>query len=124
MARGQIWARLLAGRQSVVDMRPVTGTGGGGIDARLFDGIGGLQHALHFRPAGDAEQDLATRAQMRNGGVASPGATARRIQCAIRFSSQISSTYVSPSDARSLTAQFRYRRGARRRAEPAACRRR
>ena len=69
MALAQIRARLLTSREAVVDMPPMIGTGLNRVDARRFDGVDRLQHALDFRPAGKAQQDLATRANEGNGGV-------------------------------------------------------
>ena len=66
MALAGVGARQISGGETVVDMLPVVGAGLGRIDADLFDGVDRLQHALDFRPAGNAQQDLAAGAHVRN----------------------------------------------------------
>ena len=48
-------------------MPPVIGSGVGGIDAERFDGVDRLQHALDLRPAGEAQEDFAAGAHIRDG---------------------------------------------------------
>jgi hypothetical protein len=69
VALAQIRARFRASHEAVVDMPPVIGTGLNRVDARHFDGVDRLQHPFNLRPAGEAQQDLATRANEGDGGV-------------------------------------------------------
>ena len=60
--RGRVGPRLFAGDQPVVDMTPVIRRGVCGIDAERLDLLDRLQNTADFRPAADAEQDFAARA--------------------------------------------------------------
>ena len=66
LPRGCKGAVPVPGREPVVNMPPVVGTGVGGIDADLLDGIDRLQHPLDPRPARDAQEDLPARAHVGN----------------------------------------------------------
>src|SRR5277367_4191453 len=68
VALAQIRARLLVGREPVVNMPPVIGTGIDRIDAELLDRVDRLQHALDLRPAGDAQEDFPAGAHIADGG--------------------------------------------------------
>jgi len=46
MAIQCVGARLFAGREPVVELPPMIGTGVGRIDTELLDGIDGLEHPL------------------------------------------------------------------------------
>ena len=69
MLLARVGARCVASREPVVNMPPVIGTGVGGIDAELLDGVDRLQHALDVRPARDAQKDFAAGPHIGNGGV-------------------------------------------------------
>jgi len=58
---------LLANGQAVVDVPPVIGGGVRRVDAERFDSIDGLEHFLDLRPAGHAQQALATGTHVLNG---------------------------------------------------------
>ena len=49
----------VAGGEPVVNVSPAIGTGVGGIDAELLDGVDRLQHALDVRPGRDTQKDVA-----------------------------------------------------------------
>src|SRR5271156_2438507 len=56
-----VGARLFARREPVVELPPMIWTSIRWIDAKLLDGVDGLEHALDLGPAGKAEQNLAAR---------------------------------------------------------------
>ena len=73
MLLARVGARCVAGGEPVVNVPPVIGTGVGGIDAELLDGVDRLQHALDLRPARDAQKDVAARPHGANRGVGFTG---------------------------------------------------
>ena len=79
MTLPRVEARRVAGREPVLDMPPVIGTGVGRIDAELLDRVDRLQHALDLGPAGEAQEDFAAGAHIATVEKASPGPIARRM---------------------------------------------
>src|ERR1700677_3513095 len=67
MAVRGVGARRFAGREPVVELPPMIGTSVSRIDAKLLDGINGLEHTLDLGPAGKAEKNLAARPHVRHG---------------------------------------------------------
>jgi hypothetical protein len=56
MAVRRIGARGFDGRESVVELPPMIGTGVGRIDAELLDGVDGLEHAFDLGPTEKAQR--------------------------------------------------------------------
>ena len=79
MPRPGVGPRRFVDRQPVMGMMPIVGRGVGRIDAERFDGIDQLQHALDFRPAGQAQQAFAAGLDIRHSRAALAGATARKM---------------------------------------------
>src|SRR5260221_5449563 len=69
MLLARVAARRVTCGEPVVNVSPVIGTGVGGIDAELLDGVDRQQHALHVRPARDAQKDVASGPHGANRGV-------------------------------------------------------
>ena len=62
MLVGRVAARLLAGRETIVNVPPVMRRDLGRIDADRLDGVDNLQDAFDFRPALGLQQNVAAGA--------------------------------------------------------------
>jgi hypothetical protein len=79
MSAARVRPRLLADRQTVVDVPPVLWRDVRRIDPERFDRVDCLQHLLDFRPTGEAQQALSPGRTKGTVEQRSPGPTARRM---------------------------------------------
>ena len=68
MPRMGIAARLFVDRQAVVHVAPILRRCIGGIDAKRFDGINGLQNSFDCWPSSQAQENLSAGTHVGHGG--------------------------------------------------------
>src|SRR6266511_3487268 len=70
MPAARVGSRLLADRQTVMDVMPMLRRGVSRIDTERLDGINRLEDFLDFRPAGEAQEDFSAGAHIGDGRIA------------------------------------------------------